>query len=103
MKVPALLAVLGCLGLFAAGGTLFARAGSPAERTDFWANGQLRERVELEAGRPHGACQRWRADGARAAEGRYRDGRMDGEWSFWHADGTLDAERSGTYRAGVRL
>jgi hypothetical protein len=28
---------------------------------------------------------------------------MVGEWSFWNADGSLDAQRTGSYRDGERL
>jgi hypothetical protein len=28
---------------------------------------------------------------------------MEGEWTFWAADGTVDEDRSGRYVAGVKV
>lgn len=51
----------------------------------------------------HGCAATFRADGSRESAGRYEHGQPAGPWQFWTADGTLDAERTGHYRAGVRI
>lgn len=104
MKLPALLVIAGVLGL---GTTILfganARgAGADDAQTTYFASGQIETRVEYQDGRREGAAERWYADGTLQSQGRYEAGRMEGEWRFWNADGSLDAERSGTYRAGVR-
>jgi antitoxin component YwqK of YwqJK toxin-antitoxin module len=102
MKMTALAAALGLLGLAATAFALIERGTHAEERTSHWANGRPSERTELTDGVPHGLSRRWHADGSLAAEGRYADGKMEGAWQFWRADGTLDEGRSGTYVAGER-
>lgn len=102
MKWNTVLLLTGLLGLGVVGATQGLAPRAPAERTTYWANGQLQSRVETVDGLPSGRSERWHADGTRHALGTLRDGRMEGPWEFWLPDGTPDVERSGTYRAGVR-
>lgn len=74
----------------------------PAQTT-YYANGQIRSRIEYRDGHRDGIGASWYASGAKQAEGAYSDGQMEGSWTFWLPDGTLDAERSGLYRQGLRL
>lgn len=74
----------------------------PAQTT-YYANGQMRSRIEYQDGHRQGLGTAWYASGAKQAEGTYTDGRMEGSWTFWLPDGSLDAERSGIYRDGLRL
>ena len=69
----------------------------------YYANGQVEMECETRAGKREGACRRFFPDGAKQAEGRYVDGKMDGEWTFWLDDGSVDAARSGRYAAGGRV
>ncbi|MDZ4771534.1 MAG: hypothetical protein SGI72_00215 [Planctomycetota bacterium] len=105
MKLPAVLAVIGTLGL---GATLLLAqtrtdARDTAAQETYFASGQLESRVEYAEGRRDGAAQRYFANGTKEAEGRYDDGRMEGEWKFWNADGSVDAERTGSYLGGDRI
>jgi len=36
-------------------------------------------------------------------EGSYRDGKREGEWTFWNEDGSIDLVRSGIYENDVRV
>ena len=79
-------------------------AGNDARaQATYYANGQLEMECETKAGKREGACRRFFPDGAKQAEGQYVDGKMDGEWTFWLADGSVDTARSGSYAAGGRV
>jgi hypothetical protein len=41
--------------------------------------------------------------GRKTEAGRYRDGKREGQWTFWNADGTIDESRSGIYENDVRV
>jgi antitoxin component YwqK of YwqJK toxin-antitoxin module len=56
----------------------------------------------LRDGVPDGPTATWYATGERESQGTWQQGRRAGAWSFWHADGSLDAARTGHYTAGVR-
>jgi hypothetical protein len=43
------------------------------------------------------------ADGRKLDEGSYRDGKREGQWTFWNADGTIDESRSGIYENDVLM
>jgi antitoxin component YwqK of YwqJK toxin-antitoxin module len=102
MRFSHLLLLIGLTGLVVGGATLAARTRAEDAQTTYWANGHLQARTEVREGKPDGRCERFYPDGTKQAEGRYEAGRMEGEWLFWRADGTVDAERTGTYRDGVR-
>lgn len=82
-------------------------AGSPAagadEHTSYYAEDRPEEWAQYLDGRRHGECRRWHRDGTLRAEGRFEHGRMEGEWTWYLPDGSVDAERSGTYREGMRV
>ena len=69
----------------------------------YFANGQVEMECETRAGKREGACRRYYPDGAKQAEGTYVDGKMDGPWTFWLEDGSIDSARSGRYAAGGRV
>src|SRR5262245_55108372 len=75
-------------------------ANDARSQATYYANGQVEAECETRAGKREGACRRYYPDGAKQAEGAYVDGKMEGPWTFWLADGTVDAARSGTYAAG---
>ncbi len=58
------------------------------------------ERLEDGTTRRHGPCSTRYPDGARAAEGHYRHGRLHGPWKQWFANGTLQCE--GGYKDGLQ-
>lgn len=69
----------------------------------FHGNGALQEQAVMHDGVRHGDAATFRADGSRESAGSYEHGQPAGPWQFWAADGTLDAARTGFYRAGVRI
>lgn len=104
MKTPVLV-LLACL----AGGTVAMRAldrpGDDARsisQTTYYANGQIETECATRGGRRHGPCHRFYSDGRKMAEGAYADGKMDGPWTFWFEDGSVDRARSGSYATGER-
>lgn len=103
MKWNTVLLLSGLLGLGVVGATQGLRAPAPESQTTYWANGKLQSQVEMHDGVPTGHSVRWYPDGTKQAEGQVSDGRLEGTWEFWLPNGTPDTERSGTYRAGVRL
>jgi hypothetical protein len=62
-----------------------------------------------EVQRPNGAwakeglAVRWTREGQKLEEGSYRDGKREGEWTFWNEDGSIDLVRSGIYENDVRV
>lgn len=103
MKWNTVLLGAGLVGVGVVGASQGLRPDAPAEKTTYWANGKLQSRVETSDGIPNGRSVRWHPDGTKHAEGVLRDGRMEGAWEFWLPSGATDAERSGTYRDGVRI
>ena len=104
MKLPALLLVAAA-GTAAAFGTFRSKEGAAEIRsqTTYFANGQIDTECSVRDGQRDGPCRRFYADGSKMAEGRYADGKMVGEWTFWLRDGALDAERSGSYADGAKV
>lgn len=105
MKLTSILVLVGALGL---GATILlgqGRDGGSDEnaQTTYFASGQLESRVEYVEGRREGLAQRYFANGTKQSEGHFAAGLMEGDWSFWNADGSLDADRTGTYKAGERI
>ena len=103
MKWNHVLLCVGLCGLGVVGATQGLRSSAPLEQTTYWANGKLQSRTAIEDGIPSGRSERWHKDGTKQAAGELRDGRMEGPWEFWLSDGTPDVQRTGTYRAGVRV
>ena len=42
-------------------------------------------------------------DGQLMEKGHYKDGKKDGPWVSYHADGTVDEKDTGTYKNGVKV
>ena len=104
MKTPALILLAGLAGLTVSVRALQGGRASAESRihTTYYANGQVEMECDTQEGRREGACRRFYADGRRMAEGNYAAGKMEGRWTFWLEDGTVDAARSGIYAAGER-
>ncbi len=64
--------------------------------------GTLRERLTFVDGALTGPAATWFRDGQRESAGAFVAGQRDGAWWFWRADGTVDLQRTGWYRAGAR-
>ncbi|HEX5052369.1 MAG TPA: hypothetical protein VFZ65_11385 [Planctomycetota bacterium] len=65
--------------------------------------GHLAQRGEFRDGKRVGEWEFWYPGGSRCAQGGFVDGAMDGPWQVWGTGGDLDAEHSGTYRAGSKV
>lgn len=76
---------------------------SDGPRATYFADGKLASERSYRDGVLHGPALERYPDGKQAARGLYQDGRRAGTWSFWLADGSLDAERSGQYEGGQRV
>ena len=83
----------------------FSGSGPRAEhvQTSWYASGRMESRAELEDGVREGPATEWYANGQERCSGKYAQGLREGTWAFYTSDGKLDAERSGTYSAGVRV
>jgi hypothetical protein len=78
-------------------------ANDARSQATYYANGQVEMECETKADKREGACRRFYPDGAKQAEGQYVDGKMEGTWTFWLSDGSVDTSRSGNYVAGGRV
>ena len=77
-------------------------AGEYAPLTDFYREGVPRSRGDARAGLRHGNWTFWWENGALKATGGYSDGRPQGEWRFYHPDGSLDPDWiTGLYADGA--
>jgi hypothetical protein len=74
--------------------------GSIGPRKDW---GHLAQRGTFTDGKRTGSWSFWYPHGKLRAQGSFVDGAMDGDWRVLTADGAVDAEHSGTYRAGARV
>ena len=103
MKPVLLLAALAGT-VFLARGLIADLAGDPVEpRITYYGDGQKKSATAYADGVRSGPSRQWHPDGRLEWEGRYEDGYREGEWSFWLEDGSVDAERTGTYRAGKKV
>lgn len=104
MKLPHILLILGVSGLavsvYALQGLRSENAADP--QTTYYSNGQIQSQTNYVDGHREGTSLRFYSDGKPMAEGRYSAGKMDGWWTFWQPDGTVDKDRSGTYRDGEK-
>ena len=105
MRLPLLIGLACVAGLTVSVRAIQAsREADPARsQATYYANGQVEMECETHAGKREGACRRFYPSGAKQAEGEYVEGKMEGPWTFWLEDGTVDTARSGTYAAGGRV
>lgn len=66
-------------------------------------NGQRLSEGSFREGREDGAWVFFHPNGQLASKGAFENGERDGVWRFFKPNGTDDAQRSGLYRAGVRI
>ena len=67
-----------------------------------WPDGQKLAEVGSRRGKEHGLYQGWHANGKRACEGRYKNGKKVGEWIHYDSDGNYVLYRK-TYVDGVEV
>jgi antitoxin component YwqK of YwqJK toxin-antitoxin module len=104
MRLPALILVA-TAGTAASFGIFRSASGAETihSQTTYFANGQVDTECSVRDGQRDGTCRRFYADGTKQSEGSYSAGKMEGEWTFWRRDGSLDTERSGTYAGGTKV
>jgi hypothetical protein len=99
--------VLGCAGLLGPTGPLgFVCPPGAEHRVDaageggdrVWPDTELQTCTNGDGARVGPHLERW-TDGGVAAEGHWRDGRRNGEWTWWFADGAFAGRR--TWADGV--
>lgn len=69
----------------------------------YYPSGALAVRGTYADGGGNGPWVHFHENGLKAAEGELRDDQLDGPWRVWNADGSLNLERTGTYRDGELL
>jgi hypothetical protein len=112
---------LGWIVLIAVAGYLTSRYLANATFTVTPSQGTHRAITTFHAGRVEttheeilGVDGEWKMDGrfirysqdpshTKLEDGKYRDGKREGVWTFWLEDGSLDTGRSGYYRDGVKV
>ncbi len=104
MKTPALVLLTALAGLTVAVRALNKNPEDAASRSQstYYANGQVEMECATNAGKREGLCRRFYSDGRKMAEGNYAAGLMEGAWTFWLEDGSVDVARSGRYVSGDR-
>ena len=60
----------------------------------FYDNGQVKESVEWEKGKPHGDAHYYHKNGRQEATGKFYKGFKTGKWLHYYDNGTLSAEES---------
>ncbi len=105
MRTPALLLLAGLAALTVSVRAFSGGGDAPESRTQttYYANGQVDTECETREGRREGRCTHYSPDGKKLSEGAFVGGRMQGSWTFWREDASVDAERSGTYVDGERV
>lgn len=101
-KLIVLLSVVFAVGALATG-LRSALDAEPQAAVTYFGDGRTKNATCYVDGVKHGRSEQWRQDGSKEWDGQFESGLREGEWLFWCEDGTLDAERSGTYSAGKRV
>ena len=68
----------------------------------YWNNGQLYSKGNYKNGKKEGAWVFYWDIGQLMRKGNYKNGKREGAWVEYEKDGTLDRERSGIYKNGLR-
>jgi antitoxin component YwqK of YwqJK toxin-antitoxin module len=45
----------------------------------------------------------WYADDQKEWEGKYKNGKEEGLWTYWNKGGSSDSKKSGIYKAGKKI
>lgn len=90
------------------GGTLLAQGlltPDPEARPQltYHGDGTLKSSTFYVDGVREGPAEQFYADGTPQSRGSYAKGEREGPWTFWTPEGVVDDERSGHYRAGVKV
>ena len=69
----------------------------------YYENGQLRFEGHYKNGKMEGAWAGYDSTGQLLYEGHYKNGKKEGDWDGYNKDGTVDKERTGTFKDGVKI
>ncbi len=70
----------------------------------FWhENGQKHREGEYKNGKREGSWASWYRNGQKCFEGERGNGKQEGPWTYWNKDGSIDAEKSGIYKADKKV
>ena len=103
MKPLLVLAALVGTAILARGLVADLSAAQPEPRVTYYGDGAKKNATAYQDGVRSGASRQWYPGGQLEWEGRYEDGYREGEWTFWLEDGSIDAERTGTYMTGKKV
>jgi antitoxin component YwqK of YwqJK toxin-antitoxin module len=70
------------------------------ERVNYFENGQLRYKGSYKNGLREGEWTFYHDNGQLYGKGSYKNGKKEGEWVDYRKDGTVNSERSGTFKNG---
>ena len=71
---------------------------------EFHPDGSIKSEKTYAGGRPNGIARTyWPGGQQKESEGELVDGRQEGPWTYWKADGSINEEWSGTYAGGQRV
>ena len=68
----------------------------------YHSNGQLRTTETYKDGKFDGPWVRYYENGQLLTKGTYKDGNKEGPWVNFNDDGTVDEERTGSFKNGVK-
>mgnify|MGYP006096171695 FL=1 len=73
------------------------------EWVNYFENGQFRYKGSYKNGLREGEWIFYHDNGQLYGKGSYKSGKKEGEWVDYRKDGTVDSERSGTFKNGERV
>ena len=69
----------------------------------YYDNGQLSYKGNFKNGKRDGAWVSYNDNGQLFAKGNYKDDKKDGALIYYHHDGTVNKERTGIYKGGMKF
>jgi len=69
----------------------------------YYDNGQVNDKRSYKNGKKEGAWVGYYENGQLRFEGHYKNGKKEGDWDGYNKDGTVDKERTGTFKDGVKI
>ena len=80
---------------------VFNKEGKPVELSTYWDHGGL----EAQISSSNGVAQHtwFYYNGQLQRKGSYKNDKREGEWSYYNADGTINEDKTGTYKSGKKI
>ena len=73
------------------------------EWVGYWEDVQLMWKGNYKNGKREGAWAGYDSTGQLLYEGHYKNGKKEGDWDGYNKDGTVDKERTGTFKDGEKI